>query len=55
MPSIYTTDGKLVNVGPDGQPYDDKAAAASAADRNARAAAMGLAVRYEVGPDWKKR
>lgn len=49
MFSIYTTAGVLANTGPDGKPYtDEKAAEASAKDRNTRASLMGLKVRYEV-------
>lgn len=49
MFSIYTTDGALANIGPDGKPYtDSKTAENSAKDRNRRAEEMGLKVRYEV-------
>jgi hypothetical protein len=49
--SINTTAGVKVTTGPDGKPFTtEKAAQASADDRNQRAEAMGLKVRYEVVP-----
>lgn len=55
MPSIYLTTGQLVTIGPDGKPYDDESSAeASAAERNRRAAALGVSARYTTGPNAKK-
>ena len=49
MFSVYTTDGKLAYVGPDGKPFEGaQAALASAEERSERAASMGLMARYEA-------